>query len=49
MISYNEIKGILLWILLWNLVDFLTDYFEIKSKNGIFITLFLLLIMIYFG
>jgi hypothetical protein len=49
MIHYNEIKGILLWIILWNLADFLTDYFDIKSKNGIFISLLLLLVMIYFG
>ena len=49
MISYQEIKGILLWITIWNLVDYLTEYFQIKAKKGIIISLSVLIFIIYYG
>jgi hypothetical protein len=40
------IINILLWVLIWNLVDFLITYFNIKPRNGILIGVVLILILL---
>lgn len=46
MISKSDIINIFLWIIIWNLSDFLIDYFKIKSKEGILISSVLLAIVL---
>ena len=40
------IINILLWVLIWNLVDFLITYFDIKPRNGILIGVVLISILL---
>mgnify|MGYP000232635159 CR=1 FL=1 len=42
----GSIINILLWVLIWNLIDFLIEYFNIKSKNGIIIGVVLISILL---
>tara|TARA_B100001115_G_scaffold166830_1_gene145381 strand:- start:766 stop:921 length:156 start_codon:yes stop_codon:yes gene_type:complete len=46
MISKSDLINIFLWIIIWNLSDFLIDYFQIKSKEGILISSVLLAIVL---
>ena len=41
------IINILLWVLIWNLIDFLITYFNIKSRNGIIIGVVLISILLF--
>lgn len=49
MISKSDLINIFLWIIIWNLSDFLIDYFQIKSKDGILISTVLLVIVLSFS
>ena len=40
------IINILLWVLIWNLIDFMITYFNIKSRNGIIIGVVLISILL---
>ena len=38
---------IILWVMIWNLIDFIIDYFKIKPKYGIIYTLIIILYLLY--